>query len=82
MDDLARLALAKVTICSPSTYCFWPAIASRTTAYFPMTPLINGGETRNISHGFHWMHEMYVRGSDVDIEAGPAALVKKLSARP
>jgi hypothetical protein len=81
MDDLARLSLAKVTICSPSTYCFWPAIASRTQAFFPKTPLINAGETRNISDNFHWMHENYIRGTAVNIDAGADALVKMLSTR-
>jgi hypothetical protein len=82
MDDLARLSLAKVTICSPSTYCFWPAISSRTKSYFPKTPIINAGETRNIRGSFNWMHDEYIRGLDVNVDAGPAALVTTLSTRP
>jgi hypothetical protein len=81
MDDMARLALADVTICSASTYCFWPAIASRTQSYFPKTSLINHGLTRNISANFNWMLEDYILGLDVNITEGPAALVRKLSKR-
>lgn len=38
--DLARLTHARVTICSASTFCLFPAIASSGTAHFPVTPLV------------------------------------------
>lgn len=39
-DDMTRLALAKTTICSVSSFCIWPALASTTMAYYPITRLI------------------------------------------
>ena len=45
--DMARLALANVTICSASTFCLWPAIANNHKAYFPVTDLI--GHTGEIA---------------------------------
>ena len=42
--DMARLALAKVTFCSVSTFCLWPAIASSGTVYFPRSKLIASGK--------------------------------------
>eukprot|EP01041_Mallomonas_annulata_P010878 gene10878-22717_t len=38
--DLIRLARANVVICSASTFCLWPAIATNGTAHFPITPLV------------------------------------------
>jgi hypothetical protein len=35
-----KLTLAKTTICSPSTFCLWPAIASNGTAYMPKAGFI------------------------------------------
>ena len=52
--DLARLTFAKTTICSISTFCLWPAVASNGTAFVPQTKLIVGGNT-NINLGFQWM---------------------------
>ena len=52
--DLARLTFANVTVCSISTFCLWPAVASNGTAYFPPSRLVVGGDTR-INLGFRWM---------------------------
>lgn len=52
--DMARLSFAKTTICSVSTFCLWPAIASNGTAYFPLSNLIVGGD-KSISLGFQWL---------------------------
>lgn len=40
--DYLRLSRAKITICSASTFCLWPAIASVGVAHFPVTGLIAG----------------------------------------
>ena len=52
--DLARLTLAKVTVCSVSTFCLWPAVTSNGTAHFPPSRLVVGGDTR-VNLGFRWM---------------------------
>lgn len=54
--DMYRLSQAKVTICSVSTFCLWPAIANKNHAYFPRSPLIVAGNS-NIDLGFHWIKE-------------------------
>jgi hypothetical protein len=38
--DYARLLNANVTICSASSYCFWPALATNGQAYFPLSAVI------------------------------------------
>eukprot|EP01031_Cornospumella_fuschlensis_P026889 gene26889-32496_t len=62
--DYARLTLAKVAICSASSYCFWPAVSNPHTAYFPLTPLIAGADNMQLAvpfgPHFHWMNESYV----------------------
>jgi hypothetical protein len=56
--DMARLAYARVTICSISTFCLWPAIAANGTAYFPRTELIAGGMTvASFGNHFHWIQQ-------------------------
>ena len=59
--DYARLAFANVTICSASTYCFWPAIASLGQAHFPLSGVIAGADTMeqapNFGPNFHWIVE-------------------------
>jgi hypothetical protein len=47
--DYARLSKAKVTICSVSTFCLWPAIANHRSAYFPVTSLVGGWKSDSIS---------------------------------
>eukprot|EP01041_Mallomonas_annulata_P009678 gene9678-20123_t len=59
--DYARLARARVTICSASTFCIWPALASRGDAYFPVTPLVASwtpqtNHTPYLGPHFHWLH--------------------------
>lgn len=52
--DLLRLAFAETTICSVSTFCLWPAVASNHTAYFPQTKLVARGDT-SLRLGFQWI---------------------------
>lgn len=54
-DDFTRLALAQTTICSVSSFCLWPALASTTTAYFPITRLIAKATTPRYHDQFHWL---------------------------
>jgi hypothetical protein len=79
-EDLARLAFAKLTICSVSTFCFWPAIASTTNAYFPATALIHEGNTTvGYSKSFHWITSPYLKGQPILTDQ--ARLVERLSQR-
>lgn len=60
--DLARLAFANTTICSASTYCFWPALSNtHGQVYFPITSLIAGADepslAPNLTDHFHWIAE-------------------------
>lgn len=50
--DFARFAKAKVTICSASTYCFWPALSSPNKVYFPITSLIAGADSIELAPNF------------------------------
>lgn len=59
--DYARLAMAEVAICSPSSYCFWPAIARDKVAHFPLTGLIAGADNMQLAPdfgpNFKWIEE-------------------------
>lgn len=63
-DDLARLTYANTTICSVSTFCLWPAIASNRTAFFPVTKLV-AKENTSFDYGdsFHWIKDKPILGS-------------------
>lgn len=50
--DFARFATAKTTICSASTYCFWPALSSPNKVYFPITSLIAGADSPELAPDF------------------------------
>ena len=54
-DDMTRLALAKVTICSVSSFCIWPALSSTTLAYFPITRLIAKATAPTYTKNFKWL---------------------------
>lgn len=42
LQDMARIAFSKVTICSGSTFCLWPALASTGRVYMPLNPPVAG----------------------------------------
>ena len=50
--DVARFSLAKVLICSASTYCVWPAFANEGVAHFPLTSLIAGADNMKLAPDF------------------------------
>lgn len=52
--DFIRLSYARITICSVSTFCLWPAVLNGRNAYFPQTKLIVAGNTA-IDLGFNWI---------------------------
>jgi hypothetical protein len=61
--DYARLAYSDVTICSASTFCFWPALSNpRGQVHFPFTPLIaNAWDNETapfLADNFHWIREV------------------------
>jgi hypothetical protein len=56
-DDMTRLALSQTTICSVSSFCIWPALASTTTAYFPITRLIAKATAPVYTESFHWLDQ-------------------------
>ena len=58
--DLARLAYAKVSICSVSTFCLWPAIASQHRAYFPLHSVIAGKKALDLGPRFVWIQNASV----------------------
>lgn len=56
-DDLVRLTLSNVTVCSVSTFCLFPAMTSSGDVYFPVSALV--AESSNPTYGprFHWMNK-------------------------
>lgn len=77
--DIARLTYAKVTICSVSTFCLWPAMASNGTSYFPKTRLIVAGDT-SIDLGFNWITSPKIIFGQTLEYMSSKDIVKKLSA--
>jgi hypothetical protein len=57
--DVARMARAKILICSASTFCLWPALANPNIAHYPLTPLVLGAWTNTsapfLGLSFHWI---------------------------
>ena len=57
--DQVRLAFSNTTICSASSYCFWPALANQGNSYFPVSSLIAGADTLELAPSFgpkfHWI---------------------------
>eukprot|EP01041_Mallomonas_annulata_P012705 gene12705-26761_t len=53
--DMVRLAKSKVLVCSPSTYCLWPAMGHRRSAHFPVTRLIAHGKQIPLGPHFFWI---------------------------
>ena len=62
--DYVRLGTANTTICSASSYCFWPAVSNPGTSYFPLTNLIAGADSMELAPSFgprfHWMDEKII----------------------
>ncbi len=64
--DYVRLIIANTTVCSPSTFCFFAALAARGTAHFPLTNLIVQADPSTTSQAnapdfgphFKWIFEM------------------------
>jgi hypothetical protein len=42
--SFAQMTLSRITICSSSTFCLWPALTSEGTAYFPHSTLLYSGQ--------------------------------------
>ena len=54
--DYYRISKANVSICSVSTFCLWPALASTNTVYFPVTPLIADNKKPDFGPNFVWLN--------------------------
>jgi len=77
--DMARLAFARTTVCSVSTFCLWPAIINNGSAYFPRTKLIVSGDV-SINLGFTWLlSPPIVKGIDFESQSSTNALIKILA---
>jgi hypothetical protein len=53
--DYVRFAYSNVTICSASSYCFWPSLATLAnggTVHFPVTSLIAGADSLQLAPDF------------------------------
>lgn len=76
--DMARLAYSKLTICSVSTFCLWPAIMSNGTVYYPKTKLIGRGNTDTLSFGFTWFDQPQVVLGQHYFNSDPGRLIEAL----
>ena len=78
-----RLIMTNMTICGPSTFCVYPAIASLGQAYILHSPLFGGSKTwlNKVAEDFRHVH--YVRRKyypSIDIyKLGTTDIVNKLS---
>ena len=82
LDDATRLAMAEITICSASTFCLWPAMASKTASYFPVSKLIYSNKaTLQYTPAFHWLTdhtEMIFPLTLAEAESTPDKLIRML----
>lgn len=56
-EDLVRLSFAKLTICSVSTFCLWPAISNPNKAYFPVSAVIAANTMPYYGDNFVWIRK-------------------------
>ena len=78
--DFARLSYAKVTICSVSSFCLWPAIINNGSAHFPRTKLILGGDaTVNLGPSFHWIKQPQIIHGAEALRLSADQLLKQLN---
>jgi hypothetical protein len=63
---LARLAFSRVTVCAPSSFCLWPALANENTVHFPRAPIVAnyGRNLVNLTSSFHWIDDAEVQHFD------------------
>lgn len=57
LDTISQLFLANVTICSASSFSWWPAIARSQTTYVPLTTYLGGKNGFHIFPELHWIRE-------------------------
>lgn len=69
---------SKVTICSTSTFCFWPALASNTTVYYPVTQMILNGTTPQFTEHFHWITDPRITQKKSDPEESLDKFINRL----
>jgi len=55
LTSMTQMVFSNVTVCSASTFCFWPALASNNTVYYPLTSMILNGTTPKLTSQFHWI---------------------------
>jgi hypothetical protein len=78
-DDIVRLTYAKLTICSVSTFCLWPAISRTNTVYYPQTLLIANNEQPFYSSNFHWFNDSLLLFGQHALRMTPEDIVEELS---
>lgn len=72
--SLARISFSPVSICSPSTFCLWPALlSSNGTAYYPLSNVALQSQAvhfpESVSKHFKWMTDFrvlhFIRNEDM-----------------
>lgn len=53
--DYYRIYKAKVIVCSVSTFCLWPAIASLGRVYYPSSVVVAAGTNPDLGSNFTWL---------------------------
>lgn len=53
--DYYRIYKAKIIICSVSTFCLWPAIASLGRVYYPSSVVVAAGTNPDLGSNFTWL---------------------------
>jgi hypothetical protein len=69
---------SSVTICSTSTFCFWPALASNTTVFYPVTQMILNGTTTQFTPHFHWITHPVIIQKKSDTEESLEQFISRL----
>jgi hypothetical protein len=67
----SQLAFANVTICSPSTFCLWPAVARTGLTYMPTTPYVAHNKNKpdqwaDLGPNFRWIRDPHLYNNFTD----------------
>lgn len=55
LHTMLQFAYSPITICSASTFCFWPAMVATGHAFYPVSNLILESKEIFVSNHFHWI---------------------------
>jgi hypothetical protein len=77
---MVQMMYSPITICSASTFCFWPALASTSKVYFPRTSTIANRTMPYLTPAWNWILEPQIMQGDGSKRENLQSLLSRLKA--